>query len=45
MDICNTLCFEQNVQLSFNNLSIVWNVKVLLITFCQEGLQKFGANR
>ena len=33
----------------FSNLSIVWNIKILLITFCQERPQilcaKFGANR
>ena len=35
-------------KLLFNNLSIVWNIKILLITFCQESPQmlcaKFGGN-
>ena len=38
MEICNTSCFEPNVQeaVNFNNLSIVWNIKILLIIFSQE---------
>ena len=46
-----TLCVLSKMyrKLLFNNLSIVWNIKILLITFCQESPQmlcaKFGANR
>ena len=39
VEICNTSCFEQNVQLLYNNLSIVWNIKINLITFFQESPQ------
>ena len=36
-------------KLLLNNLSIVWNIKIVLITFCQESPQmlcaKFHGNR
>ena len=35
LPVRNKICRK----LLFNNLSIVWNVKILLITFCQEGPQ------
>ena len=50
VEISNTSCLVGNLQeVVFNNLSIVWPIKILLITFCQEGPQmlcaKFRANR
>ena len=38
-----TLCVLSKMfrKLLFNNLSIVWNIKILLITFCQENPQSF----
>ena len=35
MEICNV--WNEICKLLFNNLSILWNIKILLIIFCQEG--------
>ena len=43
------LFWPKSRKLLFNNLSILWNIKILVISFCQESPQmlraKFGANR